>query len=274
MKKRLWICLLMFSMLFVFLSPVYADMGPKPSINLDIAGLEGQKYYVTLLSKEESTGPYSVYNETIDGESKIKDNIFKKFVEYQDTDHYYFLQYFEECTQTSRFSWNYFPPKVFKVLIYLPETDKFIVSDIYEKEGFDSYYHIDVKELTEGNITLDISNDIIKTYQIESLLIRMALTVVIEVIIALCYHFSKKRQLLLILGVNILTQLILNIGLFTIDSLVISSINFIFMESIVIYMECKLYAKFLGDDILKNRIYGYTIFANMLSIVIGLLFLK
>jgi hypothetical protein len=40
----------------------YADVGPKPSVVVAFRGLQ-DNCYVTLLSKTESTGPYSAYAE-------------------------------------------------------------------------------------------------------------------------------------------------------------------------------------------------------------------
>ena len=47
--------LIMLSLLCVGAS---ADMGPKPSVNVTFPGADGN-FYVTLLSKTNSTGPYS-----------------------------------------------------------------------------------------------------------------------------------------------------------------------------------------------------------------------
>ena len=59
-KKRilpLLICICVGFALFPVASG--ADMGPKPSVVIDFKGLEDEDYYVTLLSKTDSTGPYS-----------------------------------------------------------------------------------------------------------------------------------------------------------------------------------------------------------------------
>ena len=47
----------------------------------------------------------------------------------KDEDGYYFLQFFEDCTETSKFTWGYYPPTKFKILIYFPEHDSFVVSN-------------------------------------------------------------------------------------------------------------------------------------------------
>ena len=108
-------------------SMAYGDTGPKPSVNISFSGLDNVTCYVTLLSKSESTGPYSAY--TIDSSRWKPENedydIFKKFLSYEDSDGYYFLQYLKKCSNNSSFSWTYYPPSDFKILIYFPKADAF-----------------------------------------------------------------------------------------------------------------------------------------------------
>lgn len=101
------ICILIFILLP---TNVYADMGPKPSVVLNFYGLNNEKCYVTLLSKEDSSGPWSVYKNTEDSKrlmENMDENIWQSFVNYKDNDGYYFLQFFDECTNNQRVTWGY-----------------------------------------------------------------------------------------------------------------------------------------------------------------------
>ncbi len=186
--------------------PALADTGPKPSVVVDFTGIpEGTVYYATLLAKENS-GPWS--------EGDIfwmeKDAaLWKCFSEYRDTDGFLFLGDFGECTETNQFIWAYYPPEVFKILIYFPGTDTFVVTEqIFEQYAFDSYFEVEFH--ADGALTAE------RTYaagwQFMAFLARLALTVGVELLIARLLGF-RRRQLLLILGVNILTQLLLNLVL-------------------------------------------------------------
>ena len=66
MKKRIisWVAALLFAALTIFCGTVRvsADMGPKPSTTIDFENMNGEKYYVTLLSESKSMGPYSAYD--------------------------------------------------------------------------------------------------------------------------------------------------------------------------------------------------------------------
>ena len=87
------ICILIFILLP---TNVYADMVPKPSVVLNFYGLNNEKCYVTLLSKEDSSGPWSVYKNTEDSKrlmENMDENIWQSFVNYKDNDGYYFSSF-------------------------------------------------------------------------------------------------------------------------------------------------------------------------------------
>ena len=65
-----------------------ADMGPKPSVNVTFPRADGN-FYVTLLSKTASTGPYSAdhLDDIIDSYSDAAaKSAFRKFAAYEDED--------------------------------------------------------------------------------------------------------------------------------------------------------------------------------------------
>lgn len=124
---------------------VFADMGPKPSVEVEFKGLESETYYVTLLSEYDSSGPYT--NE--DSYQGNDYDIWKKFNGYKDSDEFYFLGEFWDCSEYNQFMWVYYPPTTFKILIYFREYDSFVVSEIYEQYAFSSRYIVDVESFEE-----------------------------------------------------------------------------------------------------------------------------
>lgn len=96
MKRKLFALLLCFILVMAMPISASADMGPKPSVRIEFTGIEGETYYGTLLSKHKSTGPASAWNGSPEyAHYKPGDEgyeIWHKFVEYQDSDGYYFLQ--------------------------------------------------------------------------------------------------------------------------------------------------------------------------------------
>ena len=101
-----------------------ADTGPKPSVNIDFKNVPEGRCYGTLLSKNPSTGPHSVYDPEHDYNfAEQADNaeyraIWQAFVDYKDGDGYYFLQLFWEITPDNGIAWGYYPPDDFKILLY------------------------------------------------------------------------------------------------------------------------------------------------------------
>jgi hypothetical protein len=288
MKKKIFSMLLCFAVMLIIMSTTaYADMGPKPSVVIDFIGLEDENYYVTLLSDIPSTGPHSVLGEYPDNQRYHKDDeeyeIWQEFVSYKDKDGFYFLQYFSDCTDASKFTWGYYPPPMFKILLYFPEHDSFAVSEeIYERYAFDSYYKVDVEGLEIQSVTL--SEDIKAernydyTWELISLFTRIIATVTIEVLIALLFGFRAKKQLMIIVAVNIATQSILNILLNVINynqGSMMFVFNYIWMEALVFIIEAGVYAIFLHkysspESTKKWLAPLYALTANAVSFGLGL----
>lgn len=258
---------------------VSADTGPKPSVRVQITGIEGE-YYVTILSPYETTGPQSVWDGTEDfanyHEGDDGYDIWKKFVEYEDPDGYYFLQVFSKCEGEDEFAWTYYPPQNFKVLVYVPETGAFIESSVCERYAFDSYFLFDV---SEGSVSA--TGKIVKNYdytlEILSLLARIVITIAFEFGVALLFGYRSKNQLFFIGVTNIITQIALNVTLNVVnfyDGYQSFVAWYVMLEICVFALEAVIYyAKLheLGEKP-KNRGFAvlYALAANTGSFAVGL----
>ena len=150
--KRMLCFLAVFACVFSVLSfPSAADTGPKAAVHIRIEGREAPAY-ATLLSKNPSTGPQSAYDEEKDNFDNyyLSTEIWQAFQNYEDADGYYFLQIGWELGETSEFTWGYYPPSYFKVLLYFPESDSYAVSDICQRYAFDTYYTV---RMSDGEIS-------------------------------------------------------------------------------------------------------------------------
>jgi len=289
LKKKLPIWFLAMIMTLALQPPAaYADVGPKPSVVIDFQGLENERYYVTLLSEIPSTGPYRAI-EAYPGNPRFSEDeadygIWKAYAAYQDPDDYYFLQYFQDCTDTSRFTWGYYPPPKFKILIYFPDQDRFLASnEAYERYAFDSYYTAAVPapgtqglEPDANGITVVRSYDY--TREIQSFAVRTAATVAIEILVALLFGLRRKSILLYILVINIVTQSILNLALnltlYYYGGLMFI-LNYIWMEILVFAVEAAAYAIgfkkiYAGAGIRKWIAPVYALSANGISFMAGM----
>ena len=209
MKKRVVVLLLLmvfFSSLFSVTA--FADMGPKPSVVVDFQGLEGEIYYVTLLAKESSTGPYSWAGEGYsDPAPQGKEEVWQAFLDYRDPDGFFFLQYMEDCSGKDRFFWSYYPPEEFKILVYFPEYNSFSVSsESFAQYAFDSYFTATVSgDTVIAERTYDMG------WEVFAFLFRLLLTLAIELLFAWAFGFKTKELFLTVLAVNVVTQLGLNL---------------------------------------------------------------
>ena len=262
---------------------VYADIGPKPSTVIDIEGLEDEVYYGTLLSKYKSTGPLSVMSESglalKQGDEDYE--IWKAFVEYEDEDGYFFLPEITLCQGTDHFGWYYYPPSPFKILLYFPEYDTFVVSEVYKEYAFDSYYKVDLTGIDIKNATSDVVVIATPSYkyggEILALLIRIVLTLLIELRIARELGYCEKKQFGFIVIVNVITQVLLNVWLNVVEyrsgSLALI-ITYFELELMIFVIEAFLYAMVL-PIISKQKArrlpaVGYAFFANLMSFMAGM----
>ncbi len=256
-----------------------ADVGPKPSVTIDFEGLEGRRYYATLLASVSSTGPFSALEEGEEAYSRYQEgeadyDIFRKFVQYEDADGFYFLQYFEDCTQSRRFSWTYYPPEEFKVLLYFPDTDSFLTDNAHcQRYAFDSYFTATVR--ADGALRIAKSYDY--AGEALSLAARIVLTIAIELAIALIFGLREKGRLRFIALVNLFTQIGLNVTLSIVDyhlGFFGFLAVYILLEMAVFVLEGALYAAFLpkrGEKKLTRWLaWAYALAANSLSFLLGL----
>ena len=314
--KQHRICALLLVLTLFLLLPLAtaADFGPKPSVHIDFPGLGEELCYGTLLSKSPSTGPASVWDGQEDHaayhEGDEDYDIWKTFVDYSDSDGYYFLQHVYRVDETKMLHWGYYPPSPFKILLYYPERNLFVSSAVCERYAFDSYFtatllddstvEITFSDVSQSTVSSALSTsetdnasaagplwndegpmEVTKTYdyagELLSLAARIVLTILVELVIALLFGYRSKKQIYWIAGINIVTQVALNVWLNIIQyyhgplSFILS---YILLEFLVFLIEGVLYAVFLAnsDDKKSKRFLAvlYAFVANAVSFGTGM----
>lgn len=253
-------------------------MGPKPSVVIELLNMGDAECYGTLLSEKSGTGPASAWNGEEDGirNFDVDVEIWEKFVNYKDSDGYYYLQETWHCSETKLIDWTYYPPDPFKILLYYPESDTFYVSGIYEKYAFDSYFSVDMSKVSSENPTLIAEKSYNYGKEIISFFARVILTLAVELILALIGGYRGKRIFLFILNVNIVTQVLLNIALSIIDynwgGMMLIFVYF-YVELIVFLLEATIYCsnfkKLTEKRVTKAGAIIYAALANFLSFMAG-----
>lgn len=279
MKRKLSQLIIVFlCMVMLFPIGVSGDTGPKPSVRIKFENMGDELCYGTLLAKEESTGPARVWNGSEEDINLnfVDRDIWEAFVNYEDSDGYYFLQWAWLVSDTKELSWTYYPPNEFKVLLYYPETNTFMVSGVCKRYAFDTYYTVDMDGIEIGSIKYDenlSSNqrlDMHKSYEfkneVKALVCRMIITVIVEILIGLLFKF-RNTELLYILLINVITQIILNV-LLNIYTGFGYYFVYLSLELLVFAIEAIFYCLMFKKK--KGYCVFYALVANIVSFVIGL----
>lgn len=279
-------------LILLFPTPIFADMGPKPSVTININGLSQEKCYITLLSKEKGHGPWRLYDGTENTKRNTEEygsiDIWEAFVQYQDIDNYSFLQYFGECSNNKSFKWLYYPPDDFKILFYFPDSHDFIISSThYKRYAFDSYYDITVQKDTKSVyvsfpyfIAVPSTNQSSSFHWIQpSLFVRIFITICIELLVAFLFSIRSKKQIILIIIMNIITQFLLNTLLNVLpfgQTIALLLFHYLWIECLIILIEATAYIKSFqkSSQLTSKTILLYTITANLCSFIIGFILLN
>lgn len=287
-----------------------ADMGPKPSVNIELNCIDdGEEYYATLLSQNPLNGPYIAFEKMKSDyeEEKTKGNyeeydsfddffldsfgteedlnILNLLSEFDDPDNFYLIDWYRKCSGSTTLYFGYYPPSTFKVLLYFVRENKFVVSQICEQYAFSNYYKMDVNinEIIASGTTepISVSKNYNYTREILLLIARIIITIVIELALALSFKYRTKKALVCIGVTNLFTQIILNV-LLNIKKYKQGWLAFVFtylgVELIACIIESITYAfcakKYVFGEENKSvgKAIGYAIVANVISFGVGFMF--
>lgn len=283
MKKRMISLLLLVLLLLPLVTvSVSADMGPKPGTSITVRPGGGEYAIVTLLAREERNGPHWTIGPDEEPSSRIaKDERLTEawytFRDYRDPDGYHFWGEIYEGSVT----WGYFPPENFKIAVYYPEYGILWVSeDSYERYAFDSDFRLNLPAVGAGAQSGEVDMVLKKTSNLGSelagFLIRVLLTLAIELAVARVFGLTDEGQKKLILRVNLLTQVGLNLllwGWYYFSGPLVAMLRLILAEILVLVVEGAIYLRKLRLDESRGKILGYTILANLASVTLGFWFL-
>lgn len=271
MKK---VVLFIFIGLLLIITPlVGADFGPKKSLTITFNNYS-DSMYVTLLSDFEYYGPHMSIDENSTDEEiahykeyharELSDEIFMAFLNY-DGGTYHLA--FDIVKIKDTYHYGYYPPSNFKVLIYDSSNDSFMISEVYNLYAFSSYYTVDLNQ--EGVILVNSYNYV---REVVSLIVRILITLILEILVALIFKIKGKRNYTIIIITNLVTQILLNVGLNLItyfnSFFIFEFLLLLFAESIVFVIEFLIYM-FTFKDTSNAKAILYALAANVLSAVTG-----
>ena len=262
LKKKL-LQMLLLLVLLVFTVPARADSGPKPSVWITLHGLPEGQVYAAVITPEDTF--------SLNKPSGVPEEIVEIFKAYEDPDGYTFCGYLYEVEEGGRISWTYYAPDHFKLLLYAGEEDRFISSGICERYAYKALYSAAV----EGD-RVEMNDYLGKYGLIVGFFARLAVTVGVEIVIALLFGLRSKRQMTVIVVTNLVTQLILNVILMNVGmptNFIWYVFGFGLTELIVFAVETAVYAGTLRDETQTvGRLAFYAFTANLASMIMGFVF--
>ncbi len=255
-------------LLALFSSPAFADLGPKPSVTITFKNLPEGVHYATLLADLESYGPYKTVSEPEMDNGYQLFKVSSAFLDFAARDNFFYWGNIFRIENRS-FRWGYYPPQRFKVLIYDVGSDVVYASGEAARYAFDSFFTVTFGK--DG--TLRISKESFLLQNTYNIVVRLAVTLLMEILTALFFGYRKKKEILLILLANIITQAFLN-GLLAATDRYSDRVTWLFLfplaELVIFAGEAAVYAKCLKSHS-KTRAVLYAIVVNTASLFSGAL---
>lgn len=159
--------------------------------------------YATLLSRYTVSGTWST---KLEYDLNAPEEVINFFDEYQDSDHYFYLNYFQDVTEGLLY-WPYYPPDDFKLLMFFPQDGSFIVSDeIYHRYALTSTYKA---KIADGHVVLTRNYDYPR--MIVNTTFRIVLSTLLSVLVILLFARPLKSERKFIIFSTFIFQVILNL---------------------------------------------------------------
>ncbi|MCR5116018.1 MAG: hypothetical protein K6A97_00770 [Lachnospiraceae bacterium] len=285
-RKRLWLrfaaaCVLAFNIALCLSLPLYADMGPKPSVTLKIKNAPEGRYAVGLL--EKNSNGYRDDDQTYSNVEDMNRAMFDKMMAYEEDGWSIafapgrtpFIGFPNEYGNTrSEFKYTYYAPSHFKIILVTGEDGAEYVSNEIETTRYEAACYYDFK-------TGVLAEDLEKYEQDDKSYFRRSVsfcvgTLIMEGLLLFAFGLGQLRNIPVFLIANVLTQFYLHATLWGNykaygpggwGNLVI----FLGNELLILIVETVLYAIFMKQENGKHgRIVAYGILANILSLFGGL----
>jgi len=283
--RKIYILLLLFILMMVLTpKPTYADMFSKPTAEIHVVGvdvtyqleilvfydgeatvLELETFEYRLAGHYDSNYPIDLLNGYQDSDGFVARTIYNRGAP-------------DSLSKTSEnvFKIGYYSaPRVFKVLLIL-EDDVMISSPVIYRNLFHSeiVYDLSDVDINSSSMNLGQIEEIIPytDYGVKYLL-RVLLTITIELVVLLIFMYKQKRTFIIVGVTNFITQSILTIGMiigfYFWAAEVGLVITLLLGEFIVFTTEMFVYYKKL-DEQSKKRALLYGFVANLVTFIVSI----
>lgn len=288
--KLIIIIFLLISSMFVFSTPVSADVGPKPTSTIEIIGID-EPYHFDLLVEYSFSVPILTDIQIlsqIESEYYAEDypNILNGF---QDDDGFasYTLYTSEphvirQLENANEFYVGYYrAPSIFKIVI-VTESNNVFISKIINKTYFSAHFTYDFSNDTvieEATNTSDyvyddvgeVSEDFPYFAVIGIALLGVILTLIIELGVLYIFGYREKETYKIVLLTNIGTQLVLNLCVFFGFALwsIFGGIGILLIGELLVFIIEIIVYQITFKERHRVKPIPYALLANFASLILG-----
>lgn len=297
MIKKIFVLFLLVFISTSLMVSVHADVGPKPTTEVEIIGFD-QVYYFDVLFKVDESDVRLLDEEAIQERTEYdyyRDDFPDILNGFQDDDGYASYSLYSsnphniDQLETHKFHLGYYsPPNEFKIVLVL-ENDEMIISNVVNKTLFNATFTFDLSDFSLEDETPELV-DGVSVYLIEEpspretipwgmtllqIVLAVIFTIIIEMFVLFVFRYNKKSSYKLVLYINLITQFLFH-SILIIGTLVGNIYGFIlvfvFGELLVLIIELILYIKYLKE---KSKLTAaiYALLANLMSAFLGTLLL-
>lgn len=262
MKKPYWIIgILLFSFFPYFVS---ADIGPKPSVNIDVL-YNGNK----ISDASFSAKMLDCVDEDIGyREAGLISQL--NISEYDSVNNCYwipaYLAWGGDC-RDSKCYFGYFPPSEFKFAVYVPSLDKVFITNEISRTSFDSSYEATLN--SDGSANIYETTSLVKKYDISLFIKALIITLIIELLVALIYLSRTKLPKKILISVLVGSLITLPIVWFIFPMIKIISLVILLSGIFAIVFEAYFIHYLNKQAITLKKSFVLSIMINLASLIIG-----
>jgi len=242
----------------------FADIGPKPSIDIFVANYKNEPFYLTI--------DCSPYAENPDPEKMYK---YENTYLYIDPLNIRDLEEYDDVMSYKRYHFGFYNrqwriglPKTFRIYLQYA-SGEIIVSNPVSNKQFAETIIFDAETGTAGNITMlslvfyKVNFKIIIVY-----ILAIHLTLLIEILLSVPFGIRPVKVLII---TNLITQISFYISAFYIYRYIHDYYIFYFliMEAVIWFIEYIIYKRFTKS---KKSIGAYVLLANFIKMMISFIF--
>lgn len=193
MNKKLFSFLIIFGALVVFLpKSASADIGPKPSVNIDVVYNQQSIFDANFSAKMLSCVP----QELTQSESKyLEEDLIPqlKINEYDSSKNCYWfparLAWGGQCSNSSC-HFGYIPPSEFKLAVFVPSINKVFITNEISRTNFNSHYRAELFQ--DGSAKISETTPVLSSDKISSFIKAFLITIILELLVSLIFISARK----------------------------------------------------------------------------------